>query len=238
MKILYSALLVFAIARAGVAAVEGKVEEKLGVNWEMSSFKTWVEKDNALITPEVANLTTQYCLRTTQAKLDEIAYDKLAVPLVDALKTAVAKSTTLSGKGLKSLAELLHRIQTLPIRQGAGPKEYIAACNKLVQAELVTRTNDLKAIYQGRLTPRMAENAPPELKAKLQELEKRGIKVAPLTFPGLQKQICLLEGYYSLSHDPRLWKLFSTTRAMANVLPAAARGEGSFWMNFGPTRPS
>ena len=203
------------------AAVNGKVKESFGQSWEKSSFKEWVRKDNALLTPESLNLAAQYCLRNTQEQLDSNAYDKVAVPLVKALRKAYQNPKDRVGTGLLNLSQILEKIETLnTVKEFARPDVYEKDCKTLVDKELEQRATNLFVLFEGRMDPKPSANLPQELKEKLELLKSRGVKVAPLTKEALVSQVCQLEGYYSTSYNPKLWKLFSMTRLMANVLPS------------------
>lgn len=208
------------VASISFAAVSGKPMEKLGTEWKQSSFKDWVTRENALITPEASNLALQYCLRTTQEKLDGTAYDKVAVPMVRDMQSALLRGSlnTSTEKGLAELTKLLVAIQAIKVKgEYPDPYEYIPACEKVVKANLDS-ARDLWALYEGRMNPKDAKNLPEDVRKRLELLRARGVRVSPLKADTLVQQICQLEGYYSTSNDSRLWKLFSTTRAMANVL--------------------
>lgn len=211
---------------ASFGAVTGKVTEKLGTEWKATSFEGWVTKENALITPESTHLATQYCLRTTQQALDGTAYEKLAKPLLKELNDAfnVRREMNETETGLRTLTLLVSAIDDIVLaKDKTSPKEFEKACDTKVGEFLKANEGPLTVIYQGRLKPEPAPDLPDALKKKLAALAARGVRVAPLTFEGLKEQICKLEGYYSTSWDPRLWKLFSITRSMANVLPSHAR---------------
>lgn len=205
-------------------AVTGKVSEKLGTEWKVSGFQRWVALENALLTPEATNLALQYCLRTTQEALDAPAYDEVAAPLVAEMKTAFEKGGNSTEAGLQSLAGLLEKISAIELpKDQSWAQNYEKACAETVKPYLESNARSLYTIYEGRMAPKISKDLPAETARKLAELAKRGVRVAPLRFDGLQEQICKLEGYYSTSLNPKLWKLFSITRAMSNVLPSQER---------------
>ena len=212
----------FLISAALFAKVTGKPVEKLGVQWQASSFKHWVERADALITPEVANLAAQYCLRTTQESLDGVAYDKLAKRMVSELSKRFSPKTAKQDleKALSAVSQILVAIEKLEVPD-QNPASYLGACNVLLERELRDRAGTLLPIFEGRMHPVVSGDIGEPWKTKLETLRKRGVVPAPLTWKGLQEQVCKLEGYYSLSQDARLWKLFSMTRLMSNVLTSS-----------------
>lgn len=207
------------VASLSWGAVSGNPMEKLGTEWKQTSFSNWVSRDNALITPEASNLALQYCLRTTQEELDGTAYDRVAVPMVRDMQAAFKGNLrTSTEKGLAELTKLLVAIQGIKVKgEYPNPYDYIPACEKVVKDNL-GKVKDLWALYEGRMNPKDAKNLPAEIQERLAKLRERGVRVSPLKPDSLVEQICKLEGYYSTSNDSRLWRLFSTTRAMANVL--------------------
>jgi len=209
------------------AKVSGKRVEKLGVEWMPTEFKNWVTRDNAVITPEISNLAVQYCLRTTQEALDGGAYESVAVKLVSAMdKQFLGKDAgkTDIDRSLAGVTRLLKAIGAINVKGGYGKAaEYQKVCQKTLATELARKENDrLLDAYEGRMNPDPIRDLPKGVSAKLEKLAKQGVALSKLTVDGLTEQVCKLEGYYSTSSDPRLWKFFSTTRVMANVLPKAA----------------
>lgn len=219
MKILFllSTITTFSV----FAQVKGELVEKFGTQYNVSSFKEWAEKENALFTPESTNLATQHCFRTSQEQLDGIAYDRIALPLVSDMKKNFFERPTVKltavGGGLAKLANLLQTIKDLNVLH-KSPDEYVTACSETTKKFLDSNPM-IEVLYEGRFKPEQAPNISKDLKAKLDKLTKNGAKVVPLNKDGLIEQICKLEGYYSTSYDQRLWKFFSITRAMLNVLP-------------------
>jgi len=192
------------------AKVQGNLAEVNGTNWDQLTFKSWVEDSDALMTPETSNLAAQSCLRNSQEQLDAVAYsvaEKLAKSLSHYYRVKGTKETRYDD-GLRALTQLTDGILAIPTAKNSSRKSYEDDCGTLVEQSIRRDQSRLETVFYGRLYPK----TPPELAS-------HGLKVAPLTWNGLKDQICKLEGYYSTSQDPRLWKFFSLTRSMSNVLP-------------------
>jgi len=219
-----------AISQFAWGDVTGKKAEVLGNKWTPSSFKDWVISKDALIVPEVSNLAIQACLRKTQMNIDVLAYQQMR-EIIEALKTEFrrdnARRLTLDyDYGLNSLTQLLVAIDSI---QAEDPEKYETACRSTLERVLPlqagkqpgsrTIKEELEVLYFGRMRPQISPSLSAEDQALLAKLFAKGLKLANLEWPDLKDQICKLEGYYSTSLDPSLWKFFSTSRAMMNVLP-------------------
>jgi hypothetical protein len=215
----------FLFSSVCLANVSDEKPQVFGTQWKLRAYQKWLRDDRALITPEVAHLAVQACMRKSQQDLDVQAYG-LAKNLMGEMEKAYLPSGNAYTTGLSALTQLLREISAINADSAAA---YRTQCETRVTARFgnVAFRNTLSPLFQGRLQPGISPNLPPELRQHLLKLAEKGISVAPLTWGGLQEQICQLEGYYSTSKKPELWKFFSITRALGNVLPAEDR-EGEF----------
>lgn len=202
--------------------VSGSKTETWGTQWPASDFKHWVTKRDALVTPEISHLAVQACLRQSQEQLDVYAYDvakRLLGEMWRGYRRAEARPETRAYDiGLDTLTRLMMDIDAIA---AGNARDYRSQCEALVNNRFAdgTARAELSPLFQGRMAPRLSPDLPPAIRAQLEKLAARGIRVAPLRWEDLRDQICTLEGYYSTSRRPELWKLFSLTRVMANVLP-------------------
>lgn len=210
------------LSSVSLANVSGKKLETLGTGWTQMPYAAWVTSPDALVTPEVVRLATQSCLRDAQEALDVPAYSVLSALLAEMrerFRPETASEPTLRvDLALARLTDLVSRLDTI---QARGPDEYRTRCEAAVTATWNDdrARRELAPLYLGRMAPALAPELPAAIAEKLAALAKKGFRPAPLTWEGLRHEICALEGYYGTSDKPEHWKLFSTTRALAEVLP-------------------
>lgn len=200
-------------AIAKVAPAAAQRNQALGTAQPSTYFGEWIYKKDSLITPELTNLATQDCLRTSQEYFDTFAYDK-AKAVVDAMEAHYQRhsATTSQDKALGSLTRLLVELRDLPTPKAKGANaKYQKDCETLVSDFFKAEHTTFDVLYDGRINPK-----------PVKALEQRGLLMSGLTDSGLVTQICKLEGYYSTSEEPKLWKLFSLTRALSNMLTQEA----------------
>jgi hypothetical protein len=230
-------LLAVFVSAVGWGDVAGKKVEVFGGPAKKMEFEDWLRSPGALLTPETTNLAIQSCLRTSQESIDGKAYDlskrlvaemTKAYPLVDPTDGIDTYSS-----GLAVLAEFLQGVDGL---KAEAPDAYKDVCEKYFDKKLqekkrISRGVEksvkdlLSPLYAGRMEPRISNKLPDRYKDALAKLARFGVKLSPLRWETLRESVCTLEGYYSTSRDPKLWKFFSTTRAMSNVLPDVDRSQ-------------
>lgn len=197
---------------AKVVPSEGQRNEKFGAAWERVDLKTWLTRGDSVVTPELTNLAVQACLRSQQESFD-VEASTLVMGMGKTFATQLSNTRATYEKGLSVLGALMHRLENI---QAESATDYSSKCDLVVKEEFAARGEYLTPLYHGRFFPKT-----------LPEFGKAGIQIAPLTWEGLREQICKLEGYYSTSQRPELWKFFAITRAMGNVLPSE-ESDGEF----------
>lgn len=211
------------ISTLSFANVNGNKSEVFGTQWKQRSYEHWIMDPDAVITPEFSNLATQSCLRQSQEQLDFLAYKKTH-ELVQEMRKSFTRDSAVGitkpyDTGLSALTDILASIDKINA-ENAG--EYRQKCESTVTKVLSKPQvqSELTPLYYGRFNPEISKNLPPEIKAKLEKMSEKGLQLAPLTWQTLIQQVCTLEGYYSTTTRPELWKFFSITRALGNILPA------------------
>jgi len=200
------------------AAVTGARTEVFGTQTPAVDFTSWLGHSEALLTPESIQLATQACLRKTQQSTDEKAYPlahQITLSLGNHFGDTSNQARSSFATALSKLATLLKMVDDLGTnREASTPDGYRKVCRNQLQSFFTRERSGLAILYQGRMQPK------PDPK-----LARRGLEVMPLTWEGLTSQTCDLEGYYTDPRHPELWRFFSLTRLMQNILPSESQDE-------------
>lgn len=206
-----SVVLVGTAVDAKVTPAAGQRDQVFGTDQKREAFSDWLMRPESLVTPEAANLAAQACMRATQESLDVFAYRE-AQAIVDSMENFFRSARVGNDpylRGLQAVSGFLGQLRDLETTASDGGRaQYQSDCERVAGDFLKANPDAFEVLYYGRIHPKSTP-----------AMVERGIRLAGIDVGALKEQICKMEGYYSVSNKPELWKLFSITRTLSNMLP-------------------